>query len=145
MAFPTLRRTAAATDAAPASSDSAAATAASGGAASAVAAQHGADLRFGYGAFHQLYRIDGKLVAVGVVDVLPNCLSSVYVFYDPELSKTLELGKLTALWEIAWVQRAMAVSPRLRHYYLGYYVRSCPKMRYKVREIRRAVAGPRLI
>lgn len=100
---------------------------------SAAADQHGADLRFGYGAFHQHYRIDGKLVAVGVVDILPNCLSSVYVFYDPELSKTLELGKLTALWEIAWVQRAMAVSPRLKHYYLGYYIRSCTKMRYKVR------------
>lgn len=118
---------------APSSALSTAAAAAAAGVADAdAAAQHGADLRFGYGAFHQLYRIDGKLVAVGVVDILPNCLSSVYVFYDPELSRTLELGKLTALWEIAWVQRAMAVSPRLKHYYLGYYIRSCPKMRYKV-------------
>ena len=30
----------------------------------------------GYGAFHQQYRIDGKLVAVGVIDILPKCVSS---------------------------------------------------------------------
>jgi arginine-tRNA-protein transferase len=30
------------------------------------------------GTYHQLYRIDGRLVAVGVVDFLPNSLSSVY-------------------------------------------------------------------
>lgn len=29
----------------------------------------------GYGAFHMQYRLDGRLVAVGVVDVLPRCLS----------------------------------------------------------------------
>lgn len=29
-----------------------------------------------YGSYHQLYRIDGKLVAVGVVDILPKCLVS---------------------------------------------------------------------
>jgi arginine-tRNA-protein transferase len=29
-----------------------------------------------YGSFHQHYRIDGKLVAVGVVDILPHCLVS---------------------------------------------------------------------
>lgn len=29
-----------------------------------------------YGTYHQLYRVDGKLVAVGVVDILPKCLVS---------------------------------------------------------------------
>ena len=29
-----------------------------------------------YGSYHQLYRIGGRLVAVGVVDVLPKCLVS---------------------------------------------------------------------
>lgn len=29
-----------------------------------------------YGSYHQLYRIDGRLVAVGVVDILPKCLVS---------------------------------------------------------------------
>lgn len=93
----------------------------------------GSDLTLGFGTFHMLYRIDGKLIAVGVVDVLPHCLSSVYAYYDPDFSKRyIELGKLTALFEIAWVQRvARLVSPRLRHYYLGFYINSCTKMRYK--------------
>jgi arginine-tRNA-protein transferase len=40
----------------------------------------------GYGSFHQQYILDGKIIAVGVVDVLPHCLSSVYLFYDPGIS-----------------------------------------------------------
>ena len=47
----------------------------------------------GFGAFHQQYRIDGKLVAVGVVDVLPLSLSSKYFFWDPEYA-FLSLGKV---------------------------------------------------
>lgn len=35
-----------------------------------------------YGSYHQLYRIDGKLVAVGVVDILPKCLVSFWVFFS---------------------------------------------------------------
>ena len=35
-----------------------------------------------YGTFHQLYRLNGELIAVGVLDILPTGVSSVYVFYD---------------------------------------------------------------
>ena len=38
------------------------------------------------GAFHQQYLVDGKIVAVAVLDILPNCLSSVYLYYDPQVS-----------------------------------------------------------
>lgn len=31
------------------------------------------------GSYHQCYRIDGKLVAVGVLDLLPHAVSSVYL------------------------------------------------------------------
>lgn len=31
------------------------------------------------GSFHQCYRLDGKLVALGVLDLLPHCVSSVYL------------------------------------------------------------------
>lgn len=50
----------------------------------------------GYGSFHQQYWLDGRLVAVGVVDVLPSYLSSVYLFWDPALVG-LSLGVLSAL------------------------------------------------
>ncbi len=46
----------------------------------------------------------GVLVAVGVVDVLPSCLSSVYLFWDPDL-RHLGLGKLSALYELLWVHQ----------------------------------------
>ena len=43
-----------------------------------------------YGSKHFRYFIDDKLVGVGVCDVLPTVLSSVYFFHDPDLMK-LEL------------------------------------------------------
>ncbi|CAI7929027.1 unnamed protein product [Closterium sp. NIES-54] len=86
----------------------------------------------GYGSFHQQYRIDGRLVAVGVVDVLPRCLSSKYLFWDPDYA-FLSLGKFSALKEIEWVQREQQQRPDLLldSYYMGYYIHSCPKMTYK--------------
>ncbi|KAG0631858.1 hypothetical protein M758_1G284500 [Ceratodon purpureus] len=84
----------------------------------------------GFGTFHQQYRIDGKLVAVGVLDVLPHCLSSYYFFWDPDLA-FLSLGKYSALREIEWVRGISKVRPSLSYYYLGNYIHTCPKMRYK--------------
>ncbi|KAL5230696.1 hypothetical protein ABZP36_029472 [Zizania latifolia] len=84
----------------------------------------------GFGSFHQQYRIDGKLVAVGVVDILPKCLSSKYLFWDPDFA-FISLGKYTALKEIDWVKTTQERCPSLQYYYLGYYIHSCNKMRYK--------------
>ncbi|XP_047316079.1 arginyl-tRNA--protein transferase 2-like [Impatiens glandulifera] len=84
----------------------------------------------GFGSFHQQYRIDGKLVAVGVIDILPKCLSSKYLFWDPDLA-FLSLGKYSALQEISWVKTNHLFCHSLEYYYLGYYIHSCSKMRYK--------------
>ncbi len=85
----------------------------------------------GYGSYHQHYLIDGKLVAVGVIDILPNCLSSVYVYYDVEYN-FLSLGVYSALQEITMTRSLYVKDPdRFKYYYMGYYVHSCPKMRYK--------------
>jgi len=89
------------------------------------------ELDQGFGSFHQQYWLDGnKLIAVGIVDILPNCVSSVYLYYDPEFS-FLSLGTYTALREINFVCELNRVCPQLRYYYMGYYIHSCPKMRYK--------------
>ncbi|KAK8671913.1 hypothetical protein V6N13_038496 [Hibiscus sabdariffa] len=85
---------------------------------------------FGFGSFHQQYIIDGKLVAVGVVDILPGCLSSKYLFWDPDYA-FLSLGKYSALQEIGWVKENQADCASLQYYYMGYYIHSCSKMRYK--------------
>ncbi|XP_050210613.1 arginyl-tRNA--protein transferase 1-like isoform X2 [Mercurialis annua] len=84
----------------------------------------------GFGSFHQQYVIDGQLVAVGVVDILPKCLSSKYLFWDPDFA-FLSLGKYSALQEISWVKDNQVYCPSLQYYYLGYYIHSCSKMRYK--------------
>ncbi|XP_063537097.1 arginyl-tRNA--protein transferase 1 isoform X1 [Cydia strobilella] len=84
----------------------------------------------GYGSFHQQYWLDGKLIAVGVIDILPKCVSSVYFFYDPAYTH-LTLGTYGALREIAFTRQLQSVSPALKYYYMGYYIHSCKKMRYK--------------
>ncbi len=78
------------------------------------------------GSFHQCYRLDGKLVAIGVLDLLPDCVSSVYFFYNESLHEHMP-GKLSALYEIA-----LALEDGYRWWYPGYYIHSCPKMRYKI-------------
>ncbi|XP_044508721.1 arginyl-tRNA--protein transferase 2-like [Mangifera indica] len=84
----------------------------------------------GFGSFHQQYLIDGRLVAVGVIDILPRCLSSKYLFWDPDFA-FLSLGKYSALQEIGWVKENQVHCLPLEYYYLGYYIHSCRKMRYK--------------
>ncbi|XP_057978923.1 arginyl-tRNA--protein transferase 2 isoform X2 [Malania oleifera] len=84
----------------------------------------------GFGSFHQQYWIDGQLVAVGVIDILPKCLSSKYLFWDPDFA-FLSLGKYSAIQEIGWIKENQAFCPSLQYYYLGYYIHSCSKMRYK--------------
>lgn len=89
------------------------------------------DCFWGLGSFHQQYLIDGRLVAVGVIDILPSCLSSNYFFWDPDFA-FLSLGRYSALKEIEWVQSAKKYCQSLEYYYLGHYIHSCPKMHYKV-------------
>ncbi|XP_051474853.1 arginyl-tRNA--protein transferase 1 isoform X5 [Apus apus] len=84
----------------------------------------------GYGSFHQQYWLDGKIVAVGVIDILPYCVSSVYLYYDPDYS-FLSLGVYSALREIAFTRQLHEKAPDLSFYYMGFYIHSCPKMRYK--------------
>ncbi|KAL8161016.1 hypothetical protein V2J09_012505 [Rumex salicifolius] len=84
----------------------------------------------GFGSFHQQYLIDGKLIAVGVIDILPKCISSKYLFWDPDYA-FLSLGKFSALKEIECVKENSRCCPSLQYYYLGYYIHTCRKMRYK--------------
>uniref|UniRef100_A0A1I8BL08 Arginyl-tRNA--protein transferase 1 n=1 Tax=Meloidogyne hapla TaxID=6305 RepID=A0A1I8BL08_MELHA len=84
------------------------------------------------GSYHQQYRLDGRIVAVGVVDILPNCFSSKYLFYDPNYA-FLSLGVYSALWEINFTKQLVQQRPNLHYYYMGFYLYDCPKMRYKGR------------
>lgn len=80
------------------------------------------------GSYHQQYWIGELLIAVGVVDILPKGLSSVYLYYHPAMAHSLiPLGKLAILEEIEYTRRIL----KRPYYYLGYYIESCTKMRYK--------------
>lgn len=68
----------------------------------------------------------GRLLAVAVVDLLPNGLSAVYTFYDPDASRQRSLGSFAILWQLELLRQAGG------HWlYLGYYVAGTHKMRYK--------------
>ena len=77
------------------------------------------------GSYHQCYRLDGRLVAMAVLDLLPNGVSAVYFIHHVDFQRW-SFGKLSALREIA-----MALETKRDYYYMGYYIHSCMKMRYK--------------
>lgn len=92
--------------------------------------QHEPNSAYGLGSFHQQYWLDNKLIAVGVIDILPTCVSSVYLYYDPDYS-FLSLGTYSALREIAFTRELQKTCPNITRYCMGFYIHSCPKMRYK--------------
>jgi len=71
------------------------------------------------------FRLGERLLAVAVTDVLPNGLSAVYTFFDPD-EQPRSLGRLAILWQIAEAARR-----GLPAVYLGYWISDCRKMRYK--------------
>lgn len=77
------------------------------------------------GSFHQVYRLDGRLIAIGVLDLMSHAVSGVYFIYHPDF-EPYSFGKLSALREAA-----LAVEGGYRYYYMGYYIHTCKKMRYK--------------
>ncbi len=74
--------------------------------------------------FHE-FRLAGRLLAVAVVDYLPDSLSAVYTFFDPD-EKARSLGTYAVLWQVAEARRR-----GLRYVYLGYWIADCAKMSYK--------------
>jgi arginine-tRNA-protein transferase len=67
----------------------------------------------------------GHLLGIGICDLSPKSLSSVYFYFDPAQSGRA-LGTFSALYEIDWARRA-----GIPHYYLGYWVAGCTAMAYK--------------
>ncbi|KAI9792409.1 MAG: Arginyl-tRNA--protein transferase 1 [Peltula sp. TS41687] len=88
------------------------------------------------GSFHQCYRLDGKLIAVGVVDLLPQCVSAVYFMYTEDVQQW-NLGKVGTMREIL-----LAIEGSYRYYYMGYYIPSCAKMLYKANYAPQSVLDP---
>jgi arginine-tRNA-protein transferase len=71
------------------------------------------------------FRLNDQLIAVAVMDVLKDGLSSVYTFFDPDHS-ALSPGRYALLWQIN-----EAKYRQLPYLYLGYWIKDCQKMIYK--------------
>jgi len=81
------------------------------------------------------YLLNGRLVGVGYVDALPDGLSAIYYFSDPE-ERSRSLGTFNVLSIIEEAGRR-----GLPWVYLGYYVKGCRSVEYKGRFTPNEVLG----
>ena len=68
----------------------------------------------------------GQLLCVSVVDRLDDGLSAIYTFFEPQ-QQHRSLGAYAILWQIEWAREL-----GLSYVYLGYWIRQCRKMAYKI-------------
>ena len=94
-----------------------------------LSGKYGALLQIG--SFHMKYYLKDKLIAVGVLDIAPTCMQSIYFFYDPEYSH-LSLGVIGVLKEIEYMKKMQHAFPKFKYYHLGGYIQTCRKVKYKV-------------
>lgn len=74
----------------------------------------------------ELAWFDGDaLVAVGLLDVTPNCVSAAYFFYDAAIAR-LSPGVGNVMLSVELARELGA-----QHMYLGYRVEDCPSLKYK--------------
>jgi arginyl-tRNA--protein-N-Asp/Glu arginylyltransferase len=66
-----------------------------------------------------------RLIAVGLVDVTPHAVSSIYFYYHPDAAPWSP-GVASILFEIDWARQLGCA-----HLYLGYRVAGCPSTAYK--------------
>jgi arginine-tRNA-protein transferase len=82
------------------------------------------------------YYLGDRLVGVGYVDQLPEALSAIYFYHDPD-DRARSLGTFNVLSVLA-AARALGVP----HLYLGFYVEGCRSLEYKGRFRPNEVLGP---
>jgi arginine-tRNA-protein transferase len=76
----------------------------------------------------EYYRLDlaDQLAGIAVVDRLEDGLSAIYTFFEPALDRR-SLGTFTILWQLQ-----QTVEDGLDYLYLGYWIKQCQKMAYKI-------------
>ena len=71
------------------------------------------------------YYRDDRLIGVGYVDALPDGLSAIYFYYDPD-----ERDRSPGTFNVLSILRT-AETRGIPHVYLGYYVEGCRSLEYK--------------
>jgi leucyl-tRNA---protein transferase len=82
------------------------------------------------------YFVDNRLIAVGYVDAVPQGLSAIYFYYEPD-ERRRSPGTFNVLSVISEARKR-----GLPHAYLGYYVRGCPSLEYKARFVPNEALAP---
>jgi len=72
-----------------------------------------------------VYRVGGRLLGVGIADALPQALSAVYFYFDPD-EGARSPGVLNVLRLVEECRKR-----EIPHLYLGYHVAGSPAMAYK--------------
>jgi len=70
---------------------------------------------------------DGRLLGVALIDILPESISAVYCYYDPDLRQR-GLGVFSVLQQLL-----LAKARGIGNLYLGYWVEGNQSMHYKAR------------
>jgi len=74
------------------------------------------------GGYHMLHRIDGKLIAIIVIDMTRNALTGMYCIYDPDFD-FISPGTLCALLDIYYIKKIIKdYDSNFNYYYLGLYL-----------------------
>ncbi|KXW56674.1 MAG: arginyltransferase [Betaproteobacteria bacterium] len=72
------------------------------------------------------FRLNNQIVMVSVIDYLDDGISSVYTFFDP-IKHERSLGQFNILWQLN-----LCRTLTLPWLYLGYWIKECRKMNYKI-------------
>lgn len=84
------------------------------------------------GSYHMYHRIDGELVAIGIIEITEKYFNSAYFMYKSKYAY-LNLGVVGAIIELEYCQKLMDLwQPSLQYYHLGELVLDCPKVNYKL-------------
>ena len=77
----------------------------------------------------EYYRMElgGNVAGIAVVDRLQDGLSAIYTFFEPSLEQR-SLGTYAVLWQLQ-----KAEQENLDYLYLGYWIKQCQKMSYKIK------------
>ncbi len=71
------------------------------------------------------FRENGQLRMISIIDELPDGISSVYTFFDPDVPSA-SFGTYNILW-----QAQLCLELKLPYLYLGYWIKESGKMSYK--------------
>lgn len=82
------------------------------------------------GTYHMHYYLDGELLMISILDILPTYVVSIYFIYDPDI-RFMTPGIYTCLCELELVQDLQQQYSNLTYYALGYYNHFSPKVSYK--------------